>query len=185
VARRSVPPLTMELAASPFETKGRGAPFHPPILPALALYLSGGAVWALSMAASAFISLTLQGRVETFHLQKILAVYSAGGLGGWLLAVPLARLFTRPRCIETRFAAHFALLCLCTIGITAVVFAMDYRLFYAQWHEPFGTRIWLYQFVFTLIGASYQFLVMGLGLYLPAGLPLLAGVSLWLSRSIR
>jgi hypothetical protein len=61
---------------------------------------------------------------------------------------------------------------------------MDYRLFYAQWHRPFGTRIWAYQFIFTSAGAVYQFLVMGLRLYLPVGLPILAGTSLWLARSM-
>ena len=154
-------------------------------LPSLPLFLGGAAGWGLLMAACALLSLWAQGRSQSFHLEKILAVYCIGGFCAWLCALPVARVFTRHRSVETRFAAHFVLLSLGTVALTAFVFAMDYRLFYAQWHQPFGTRIWLLQFVFTAAGAAYQFLVMGLGLYLPAGLPVLAGASLWLAKSMR
>ncbi|WP_439627523.1 hypothetical protein [Shinella sp.] len=169
----------MELAAS---TTGAAFREPTPILPALPLHLGGAVGWGLLMAACAYVSLMMRGRADTFHLQTILSIYAAGGLAAWLIALPMARLLTRRRDVETRFAAHFALLGLGTVALTAFFFAMDYRLFYAQWHQPFGTRIWAYQFVFTSLGACYQFLVMGLGLYLPAGLPLLAGASLWLAR---
>lgn len=136
------------------------------------------------MAGCACLSLVMQGRAQSFHLERLLAVYWAGGVAAWLIALPLARLAARRRGVETRFAAHFVLLSLGTILCTAFVFAMDYRHFYAQWHHPFGTRIWLFQLLFTSAGAAYQFLVMGLRLYLPAGLPVLAGASLWLARSV-
>ncbi len=155
-----------------------------PVLPPLLLLLGGAAGWGLLMAACALLSLVMQDRWQSFHLEKLLLIYFAGGLAAWPVALPLARLLTRRRRAETRFAAHFVLLCLGTIAMTAFVFAMDYRLFYAQWHEPFGTRIWFLQFLFTSAGAAYQFLVMGLGLYLPVGLPVLVAASLWLSRSM-
>lgn len=161
----------------------RAAPV--PIFPSLSICLGGALTWGLLMAACAFLSLWLQGRWQTFHLEQLLLVYFAGGFAAWPLVLPVARFLTRRRSVEVRFAAHFALLSLGTIAMTAFLFAMDYRLFYAQWHHPFGTRIWAYQFVFTSVGAIYQFLVMGLGLYLPVGLPILAGASLWLSRSMR
>lgn len=175
----------MELAAA-----GRDGPDaagrqpSAPIFPSLPVCLGGALGWGALMAAGAFLSLALQGRAENFQLVRILAIYFAGGLAAWPLALPLARLLTRHRPFETRFAAHFALLSLGTIAVTAFFFALDYRLFYAQWHHAPGTRIWIYQFVFTIAGAVYQFLVMGLSLYLPVGLPVVAGASLWLSRSI-
>ncbi len=153
-----------------------------PIVPHLPLLLGGAAAWGLLMAACAFFSLVMQGRWQSFHLEKVLVIYFAGGFLAWLCVLPMARLLSRRRSAEARFAAHFALLSLGTVAMTAFVFAMDYRLFYAQWHQPFGTRTWFLQFLFTSAGATYQFLVMGLGLYLPVGLPLLAGASLWLSR---
>lgn len=155
------------------------------IMPPFSLLAGGALLWGLIMAGCALFSLSALGRGNTFHLTRILAVYFAGGFLAWPLALSGARLLARRRGIETRFAACFALLGLGTVALTAFVFAMDYRLFYAQWHQPFGTRIWLLQFLFTSAGAVYQFLVMGLGLYLPAGLPLLAGASLWLARSMR
>jgi hypothetical protein len=155
-----------------------------PIFPSRRLHFGGSVAWGLLMAACAFVSLVMQGRAETFHVDKILLIFFAGGLLAWIVVLPMARLLTRRRSAETRFAAHFALLSLGTIAATAFLFAMDYRLFYAQWHQPFGTRIWAYQFVFTSAGAAYQFLVMGLRLYLPVGLPILAGASLWLARSM-
>lgn len=181
--RRPLQALSIELAAK----RGEGAVFDDgpaPIVPPLSLYLGGAFGWGLLMAACAFVSLVMHGRWQTFHLEKLLAIYFAGGLAAWPIVLPVARFLTRRRTVETRFAAHFALLSLGTIAITAFLFAMDYRLFYAQWHQPFGTRIWLYQFVFTLLGAAYQFVVMGLGLYLPVGLPILAGASLWLARAM-
>ena len=65
--------------------------------------------------------------------------------------------------------AFFLCLTVCTIAATAFLFAMDYRIFYARWHAPFGTLTWVYQFVFTSAGAVYQFVVMGIRLYLPVG----------------
>nr|WP_314093943.1 hypothetical protein [uncultured Shinella sp.] len=155
-----------------------------PIFPSLALCLGGAVAWGLLMVACAFLSLHMEGRDANFHLEKLLLIYFAGGLCAWLIALPLARFLTRRRGTETRFAAHFALLSLATVALTAFWFAMDYRLFYARWHQPFGTRIWVYQFLFTSAGATYQFLVMGLRLYLPVGLPVLAGASLWLARAM-
>ncbi|AOF90271.1 hypothetical protein [Sinorhizobium sp. RAC02] len=174
----------MDLAAG---ATGASATFQSrpaPVFPSRPLHLGGSVAWGLLMAACAFVSLAMQGRAQTFHLAMILLIFFAGGVLAWIVVLPMARLLTRRRSAETRFAAHFALLSLGTVVATAFLFAMDYRLFYAQWHQPFGTRIWAYQFVFTSAGAVYQFLVMGLRLYLPVGLPILAGASLWLARSM-
>jgi hypothetical protein len=174
--------------AAPFTTRnGENAVFDKgpaSVFPAPFLYIGGAVGWGLLMAACAFASLVIHGRWQSFHLDTVLMIYFAGGLAAWPIALPVARAISRRRSGETRFAAHFTLLSLGTIAMTAFLFAMDYRQFYSQWHAPFGTRIWAYQFVFTTAGAAYQFLVMGLRLYLPVGLPVLAGASLWLSRSM-
>lgn len=156
----------------------------PPVFPSPALCLGGALCWGIAMAACAYVSLVMHDRLPSFHLRRLLVIYFAGGTAAWPIVLPMARFLSRRRGIEARFAAHFALLSVGTVSITALVFALDYRLFYAQWHEPFGTVIWAFQFAFTTAGAIYQFLVMGLGLYLPVGLPVLAGASLWLARSM-
>jgi hypothetical protein len=156
----------------------------PPVFPSLALCLGGALCWGVAMAMCAYISLLTHDRLPSFHLRQLLVIYCAGGTVAWPILLPMARFLSRRRGIEARFAAHFVLLSVGTVAITALAFALDYRLFYAQWHEPFGTVVWAFQFAFTTAGAVYQFLVMGLGLYLPVGLPVLAGASLWLARSM-
>jgi len=175
----------MKQTASVTELKD-AAPDHPPppVFPSLALCLGGALCWGIAMAACAYVSLVMHDRLPSFHLQRLLAIYFAGGTVAWPIVLPMSRFLARRRGAEARFAAHIALLSVGTVAVTALVFALDYRLFYAQWHEPFGTVIWAFQFVFTTVGAIYQFLVMGLTLYLPVGLPVLAGASLWLARSM-
>jgi hypothetical protein len=81
------------------------------------------------------------------------------------------------------FSAFFLCLAAGTIGTTAFLFALDYRTFYAQWHAMTGTRTWLFQFAFTSLAAFYQFLVLGVRLYLPLGAVALVATSLLLARS--
>ncbi|MDX3924858.1 MAG: hypothetical protein QHC90_03490 [Shinella sp.] len=144
----------------------------------------GALSWGALMMACALVSLYLRNRLETENLPALAALFFAGGAFAWPFVMTTLALFRRNR-TETRFAAAFAFLALGTIAMTAFLFAMDYRLFYAQWHHPFPTRIWAYQFVFTSISAVYQFSVMGLRLFMPAGLPVLAAASLWLAKAMR
>ena len=67
------------------------------------------------------------------------------------------------------FAAYFLGLSLATIGITAPLFAFDYRQYYSTWHEEAFTVTWMFQFVFTTAGALVQFAVLGVRLYFPLG----------------
>jgi len=144
--------------------------------------LVGGPVWGLMMALSSLLALYLRNGAQTYHICSILILFFCGGIIAWPCALFLGRFGAIGRGSETRFAAFFLCLTLCTIAATAFIFAMDYRLFYARWHEPFGTKIWMYQFVFTSAAAVYQFVVMGIRLYLPLGFASLALASLWLAR---
>ncbi len=146
------------------------------------LWIFGAPAWGVAMALCAFGGLFLRFRLETSHLSELLFLYFAGGLVAWIIALPMARPFMGHRLAERRFAAMFLALTVATVLITAGFFALDYRSFYAQWHAPFGTRIWAFQFVFTSASAAYQFLVLGLRLYLPFGFMLLIGVSLYLAK---
>lgn len=151
-------------------------------LPSLPEILLGSPLWGLVMALSSLLALILRNGAETAHLHSILLLFFCGGLIAWPCALLLGRFCALGRRRETRFAAFFLCLTVFTIAATAFLFALDYRLFYARWHAPFGSRIWAYQFVFTLAGAVYQFLVMGLRLYLPLGFAALGLTSLWLAN---
>lgn len=143
--------------------------------------LLGMPIWGLLMVVSALIALLLREGGATFQLTKILALYFAGGVIAWPFSILIGRFFALGRSVETRFAAYFLCFTVLTITATAFLFALDYRLFFQQWHAPFGTRIWIYQFVYTSASASYQFVVMGVRLYLPFGLAALVVASLWLA----
>lgn len=138
-------------------------------------------IWGALMALSALTALYLRNGAETSHIYGILALYFRGGLFAWPIAIVISNACALGRAAETRFAAYFLALTLCTIALTAVLFALHYRSFYARWHAPPGTRIWFYQFAFTSAGAIYQFVVMGVRLFLPVGFLCLGAASLWLA----
>lgn len=137
------------------------------------------------MALSAIFSLLLLNRLPVARLDDLVLLYFSGGLLGWFLALPMIRFCGHARAAETRFAAAFLFLGLGTVLVTALLFATHYRLFYAQWHAPFGSRIWVHQFVFTSAGAVYQFAVLGLRLAFPLALVFLVAASLHLARARR
>ncbi len=150
-------------------------------LPGLRETLLGAPLWGLVMALSALLALYLRNGAETSHLTSILLLFFSGGLIAWPFALFLGRFGAIGRGRETRFAAFFLCLTVCTIAFTAILFALEYRIFYARWHAPFGTGTWVYQFTFTSASAIYQFVVMGIRLYLPLGFAALGLASLWLA----
>ena len=125
-------------------------------------------------------------RLNGGHAPALFGLYFSGGVIGlasrpaphWLLQLS-------PDARKTRFAAAFLLLSCGTFGATALLFALQYRMFYAQWHAPFGTVIWAFQFVFTSASAVYQFTALGSRHYFPFGVALLVAASLWLARRNR
>lgn len=182
MARRTAETLTM---AGRRRLQPRGAAHSVPLLPSPVALGAGSLVWGMLMAASAVVSLYFRNRLETDHLAQLLVLYLAGGMLAWPFVVFAARLVARNAGLETRFAACLVLLATGTVAMTAFLFAMDYRLFYSQWHQPLLTKTGLRQVFGTFASAVYQFAVLGLGLYLPVGLPVLAAVSLWLAKAMR
>lgn len=63
-----------------------------------------------------------------------------GAVLGWLAALPLARFASHARPPETRLAAAFLFLGAGTAAFTALLFALQYRQFYAQWHPSPSAR---------------------------------------------
>ncbi|MBW8447479.1 MAG: hypothetical protein K0M49_17795 [Arenimonas sp.] len=168
--RRSASGLRARLAAS-----------RPPV----AEWLIGGLVWGGLITLCIILSTYGLHRLPTAHRATVLALYFSGAALGWIAALPLIRFAGHSRPQETRFAAAFLFLAGGTAAFTALLFALQYRHFYAQWHEPFGTRIWLFQFAFTSASAVYQFAVLGIRNYLPFGLILLIGASILHARRSR
>lgn len=149
------------------------------------IMLVGGILWGLAMVASMLVYQWQHFGLNTFHLASLCRFYFAGGFLGWTVSLPIARWIGRRRSRETRLAACMLGLTLGTLGFTALVFAIEYRSFYARWHDPVFTVTWGIQLIATTLGACYQFLVLGLPQYLPIAFPLLLVVSFALAKWIR
>ena len=147
-------------------------------LPGWPLAIGGGFAWAVIMAISAASGVWLEGWQANDRVGWIAALYAAGGFLAFPFGLFLAELFSRGR-PDTIFAAALLAHSATTIAATALLFAMHYRLYYAQWHDPTFTVTWAFQFAFTGAAAVYQFVVLGIRLYFPLGFAALLAVSLW------
>jgi hypothetical protein len=154
-------------------------------LPGWRIAVFGSLLWGLGMAASAGFTLWQDGLIQDLKLVFLLLLYFLGGLLGFPFALFLMAFTGAGRRFDTRFAASFLSLAICTVLMTAFLFSLQYRQFYAQWHAPFGTEIWMFQYVFTAASAVYQFMVSGLKLYLPVGMVMILVTAAFLARRIR
>ena len=153
----------------------------PPVLSTLA----GAIAWGTAMGASALLVLALDQWETPQKIRMIVAVFAAGGLLGFPFGLILARFLSYRRGADTAFAAAFLSIAAATVCATAGIFALDYRAYYAEWHEDPLTRIWFFQFAFTVAAAFYQFAALGLRLYFPIGFVALLAVSIWFARTVR
>jgi hypothetical protein len=133
--------------------------------------------WALAMMASAALNLYLLDRSVEKNTQLLVLFF---GLGAFI-AFPIAKMslrFVPLRWREgQRFAFTFLTLLFLTIGVTAFIFGLHFRIYFAQWHDDSLSVRLVFETVFTILSAVYQFFVLGLRLYLPFGLIALLGAS--------
>jgi len=139
--------------------------------------------WGALMTAAAYFSLiSEQARVFGPRVMTILAVYFAGGAIAYLFAFPathwLAKRVSRPL---TLILAILALGCF-TLAATAGILALNYRAYYAEWHEAAFSIDWFYQQIFTVLGSTFQYLVIGVRLYWPLGPVFLFFAAWWMTR---
>jgi hypothetical protein len=137
------------------------------------------------MAASSLQSILARGWETPEAVAGIVLLCAAGAVLAFAPALFLARFVSHGRSAEAAFAAMFLALAICTIGATAAVFALDYRRYYSEWHEDFGTITWAVQFVFTAANALVQFAVLGVRLFFPVGFIGLFVAAFWFARRPR
>jgi hypothetical protein len=148
-------------------------------LPSLRLAMLGAAVWGFAMGASAFLTLLLDHWETPVRVRTVVLLFALGGAIAFPVGWTLAKLLSNGRRSETAFAAAFVSLGVLTIGLTALLYALQYRTYCAEWHAPPFTITWAFQFVFTGLVALYQFAVLGLRLYFPGGFIALFAAALW------
>ena len=155
--------------------------------PGWTVALAGSLLWAAAMTFSAWIGLTMREWALPVHRETVLAIFAAGGFLAFLPALWFAGVLRHWLAFSAtqRFAATFIALTILTVGLTAFIHSQIFRHYFSQWHEPVGSKIWILQTVFTTAAAIYHFLVMGLALFLPVGLPALLLASLWAARRER
>ncbi|BCH25529.1 hypothetical protein MesoLjLc_54590 [Mesorhizobium sp. L-8-10] len=153
----------------------------PPVGPALA----GAALWAAIMAASATHGIWLRTWQTPYKVQAVALLFAVGGAVGFPVGLFLARLFGMGRRREAAFAAALIGFSAATVASTALAYALVYRSYYAAWHAEPLSLTWLFQLIFTTLGATGQFAVLGLRLYFPIGFAAMLAAALWFVRKPR
>ena len=113
--------------------------------------------WGLLIAASVLFPLIQHGHRQTSDLQLIFIICFLGaGLAVVSTRMVTAWLFSHRPPI-TRYSATLLLLATLTVGLIAAMFAIQFRAYFAQWHDPFPSIGWALQFFFTVAYAVYLF----------------------------
>ena len=137
------------------------------------------------MGVSALVNLWLDDWETPAKIRFVFLLFAAGGALAFPVGLFAARLVSLGRHWEVALAAAFVCLLVATIGFTGGLFALQYRSYYAERHSPAFTITWAFQFVFTMLTALYQFVVLGIRLYFPLGFIALALASVWFARRQR
>lgn len=156
-----------------------------PLLPPWKVTIAAAFAWAVVLGISAALSLIGHGWLDRTNILKVVAIFAAGGLVAFPMGWAAARILSARGRAEQRFAAAFVSFSIASVGATTGIYALDYRSYYAQWHDHALSMTWVIQLVFTTAGATLQFAVSGLPLYFPLGFAGLAALSLWFARQPR
>ena len=133
------------------------------------------------MAASAATDLMAQGWATWSRIGFIALLFAAAGALSFAPAVTCARALSTSRRYEARVALNMLLLAGGTIAAAALLYALQYRFYYAEAHAPAFSIIWVYELVFTALAALYQFAVLGMRLFVPVGFAALLVAAFWLA----
>jgi len=120
-----------------------------------------------------------------YRIRTIAGFFGIGGFVAFPIGLMLARFLSYRRRSDTAFAAALVSLAAASFVAIAGLFALEYRSYYAEWHAETFTRVWFFQFVFTIAVALYQFAVLGLRLFFPVGFIALILAALWFARQPR
>lgn len=154
-------------------------------MPELRIAFFGALLWAATMGASALVNLFLDDWETPEKIRIVTLLFAVGAALAFPIGLFAAKLVSQGRRWEVAFAAAFVCLAAATVGLTAGLFALQYRSYYAEWHAPAFTHTWALQFVFTTLIALYQFVVLGIRLYFPLGFVALFAASVWFARQRR
>lgn len=140
---------------------------------------AAAAIWPVAMAILAALHVLRSEEAFTPRALALIFIFGLGGLSGALTAWPLALwIADRRKAATARFAVLFLLLGLGTAGMTALLYFLQFRLYYAAFHQTPFSRDWVLETLVTGANAAYLFAIDGIRILLPAGLPLLVAAAL-------
>lgn len=127
-------------------------------------------VWALAMAATGAVSLLwTRGWALDAQSRLLIGIFAAGGFCGFAAARLLLGFVPDRWAAARRFSLAFIVIGAGTVGFTALFFALQFLAYFSQWHDDHASQRLVFETVFTILSACYQFLVLGLRLYMPFG----------------
>jgi hypothetical protein len=147
--------------------------------------LGGALLWGAAMGSSALLMLVFEDWETAQKIRSVALLFAVSGAAAFPLGLTLARFLAHRRQREVAFAVAFLSLAFATAAVTGGLFALQYREYYAEWHADAFTRVWFFQFGFTVAAALYQFAVLGLRLFFPLGFAALLVASFWFARRVR
>ncbi len=143
-------------------------------------------VYAAALAIAVAVDILLLGHAFGGRVIGVIALYAAAALCAGFLAWPIAEFIAGPqRPATARFAAMVVCLALLTSGLSALLYFLDHRVYFAAFHADAFTLKWAYQVLFTGAAAAFQFAVSGLRLLTPFGLVVLIAAGIAFARSGR
>lgn len=118
------------------------------------------------------------------HTAAVSGFYAAGlALGLGLTLLTDRWLLKRIGNLTVRRCVWLVLALIFVTSLTAALLGMQYRLYFAQWHEPFLSRDWIIQLVFTAIGAIAQYVIFGIRYHGPGALGIILATCWWATRT--
>lgn len=160
-----------------------------PILPALSspslnwrTITIGALIWGVVMATSAYTAPMLRGWGSPANFMKVVLLFGVGGVIAFPIGISLANWLSKDRSCQTRVATALLGLGIGTVGVTALLYVIDYSNYYSEWHEPAFTKRWVLEVLITSIVALYQFAALGMRLFFPLGFCALFAAVAWFSR---
>jgi hypothetical protein len=145
----------------------------------------GSLLWGVAMALSMLAAL---GRANAWidgRIVGLLLIYFVGAALAFTPAVLVTYRLADGRRADTRFAAAFVCLAVATIGITSLIYALDHLGSDLGWADLAAGLVGVFHAAVSIAVAEAEFAALGVRLYVPEGLVVLAIASLWLARRRR
>lgn len=151
-------------------------------LPSPSLVIFGSAVWGIVVAITAMAGMWMRNGMISANLLAIASVYFYGGSLAFGPGLWLGEFLFGRRGKALRFVGGTLVIAIAVHAATSGIFALQYRVFYAHWHNAFPSVVWFFQLGFTTVGGVFTFTVGSLAYYWPFSCLAFLAFGLWFAR---